>query len=346
MTDEPTVLTRRDGRIGWLTLNRPAALNALDLGMIRAVHAALRQWQDDDGVAAVLVDGAGERAFCAGGDIAVVHRSAGGDHGIARTLWREEYGMDAAVARYPKPVIALMDGITMGGGLGIAGHASIRVVTERAVLAMPEVAIGLSPDVGGLYLLARAPGEIGVHMALTAARVGPADALHCGLADHDVASGDLAALRAELAGSDEPVAAVVARHARPGGPSSLREDQVWIDACYRDGPAEEIVERLRARPEPGAAKAADVIESAAPTAVKVTLRAARGARAMTSVEQCLRQDYRLITRFLAHPDLREGIRAAVIDKDRTPRWRPARLTDVPDADVEAFFAPLSDELVL
>lgn len=344
MTDESTVLARRAGRIGRLTLNRPAALNALDLGMIRAVQQALDAWRDDPAVAAVVIDGAGERAFCAGGDIALVHRSAGGDHEIARELWRAEYRMDAAVARYPKPVVALMDGITMGGGLGIAGHASVRVVTERAVLAMPEVAIGLAPDVGGLFLLARAPGSIGVHLALTASRVGPADAVYCGLADHEVAASDVVGLIAALA--EEPVEAAVSRFARPSEPPALRDDRPWIDACYSAGPVTDILARLRSRPEPGAAKAVAAIESGAPTAVKVTLRAARLAASMATVEQCLRQDYRLITRFLAHPDLREGIRAAVVDKDRAPRWRPARLAEVSDADVGAFFAPLQEELDL
>jgi enoyl-CoA hydratase/carnithine racemase len=341
LTELDTVRTRIEGVAGRITLNRPAALNALDLGMIRAVRARLDAWRDDPRVSVVVLDGAGERAFCAGGDIVVVHRSAGGDHGVARELWRTEYQLDAAVARYPKPVVALLDGITMGGGLGIGGHVPVRVVTERSVLAMPEVAIGLAPDVGGLLLFARAPGQLGAHLALTAGRVGTDDAVYCGLADHVVTADRLPALCADLArltGSGVgAVRAVVARHAVPPGPGSLRADRPWIDECYAADSVAEVVARLRSRPERGAAAAVDAIGTASPTALAVTLRALRNAERMRDIEECLRQDYRVITRFLGHPDLREGIRAAVLDKDHAPRWQPAV------ADVDAFFAPLGDD---
>lgn len=177
------MLSWQEGSVGRLRLNRPAALNALDLATITSLQVTLDAWRVDPTVSVVVLDGAGD-AFCAGGDIKAVHASAIGDHAIARTLWQAEYRLDAAVARYPKPLVVLMDGITMGGGIGLGGHASVRVVTEQSVLAMPEVAIGLAPDVGGLYLLARAPGEVGTHLALSAARVDGADAIYCGLADH------------------------------------------------------------------------------------------------------------------------------------------------------------------
>lgn len=346
LTGVTTVLARVQGSIGRLTVNRPDALNALDLAMIRALLAALDAWEDDPAVTAVVLDGAGERAFCAGGDIGVVHSSAVGDPAIALTLWREEYRLDARLARYPKPVVALMDGITMGGGLGIGGHAPVRVVTERSVLAMPEVAIGLAPDVGGALLLGRAPGELGLHLALTAGRADAADALHCGLADHHVPSDRLPALVGDLA-AGAPIEATVTKYAEDPGPAPLAAARCWIDRAYGDAPSvEDVLYRLEAMDEPGPRETVAAITAAAPTALKVTLRAVRAAREMTTIEQCLRQDYRLCSRFLRHPDLAEGIRAAILDKDRAPRWRPGTLAEVDDPAVEAFFAPLADELDL
>jgi len=333
-----TVHCRREGVLGRITLARPAALNALDLAMIETMLAVLGEWEREPGVRAVVVDGAGDRAFCAGGDIAVVHAAAGTDPEIARRLWREEYRLDARIARYPKPIVTIMDGITMGGGMGIGCHASVRVVTERAVLAMPEVAIGLAPDVGGTLLLSRAPGEIGTHLALTGDRVGAADAVYCGLADHFVVSTDVPLLVEHLAEGG-----TVGKYARTPDPPSLTGS--WIDACYGGAATvEEILARLRARPEKAAWTAADKIAGGAPTALKVTLRAMRSPS--SSVEDCLRRDYRLCSRFLAHPDLAEGIRAAIIDKDRRPRWNPSELPAVTPADVDAFFEPLEDDLVL
>ncbi|GAB2964896.1 3-hydroxyisobutyryl-CoA hydrolase [Amycolatopsis acidiphila] len=337
-----TVRCRREGVLGRITLDRPEALNALDLEMIQGMRGALDAWEDDSRVRAVVLDGAGDRAFCAGGDIAVVHRSARTDPGLARRLWRAEYRLDARLARYPKPVVAIMDGITMGGGMGIGCHAALRIVTERAVLAMPEVGIGLAPDVGGTLLLARAPGETGTHLALTGDRLTAADALYCGLADHFARSSEVPGLIAHLADGG-----TVEKHARAPEPPVLPGHRAWIDACYGGaGTVEEILRRLAARPEAAAADAARKIVAAAPTAVKVTLRAIRAARSMTGIEECLRQDYRLCSRFLAHPDLAEGIRAAIIDKDRRPAWRPAELAAVTPACVDSFFAPLEDDLVL
>lgn len=334
---ETRVATARchvNGAVGVITLDRPAALNALDLGMIRAMTEALRAWRDSPRVAAVVLQGTG-RAFCAGGDIAVVHGSAAGDPSVAHTLWRAEYRLDAMIARYPKPVVAFMDGITMGGGLGIAGHASVRIATERTVVAMPEVRIGLAPDVGGALLFARAPGEVGTHLALTGARIGGHDAVYCGLADHVVHSARLPALLRELSEYGD-----VRQIENLGGVAPLARQRSWIDECYRGDTVEAILDRLGDRP------AAGMIRAAAPTAVKVTLRALRAAREMTGIEDCLRQDFRLCSRFLRHPDLREGIRAAIIDKDRAPRWDPADLAAVTPEMVDEFFAPLDEELVL
>ena len=352
---ETSVLARRHGRAGWITLNRPEAINALDLPVIRAVTQHLRQWQDDPDIALVVLDGAGERGFCAGGDIRAVRESAHGVPALAATLWREEYELDALIAHYPRPVAVVMDGITMGGGVGLGAHATLRIVTERTVMAMPEVMIGLAPDVGSGLLLARAPGETGTHLALTATRIGPHDAVACGLADHVVPTARIPALTGALADPAQPadLAALRAlmtgaagagraadRHGPAGPPAELMAQRPWIDACYRAGPVEEILAALRRRPEPTAARAAAAIESASPTALKVTLRALRNARTMTSIDECLTQDYRVSLRFLDHPDLSEGIRAAVIDKDRCPQWKPATLEEVTPDMVDRHFAPL------
>lgn len=321
------VLIWQEGSVGRLRLNRPAALNALDLATITSLQVTLDAWRHDPAVSVVVLDGVGD-AFCAGGDIKAVHASAVGDHAIARSLWQAEYRLDAAVARYPKPLVVLMDGITMGGGIGLGGHASVRVVTERSVLAMPEVAIGLAPDVGGLYLLARAPGEVGTYVALSAARLDAADAVYCGLADHVVAADELESLCAKLDGL-RTVTEVREVFTGPVPTGSLAALRSSIDHGYAGQAIEQIFGEL----------------TGSPTAMKVTLRAIRNAAAMTSLEDCLRQDYRLCVRFLGHPDLREGIRAAVIDKDRKPRWHPASLAEVPP--IESFFTPLGDyELVL
>jgi enoyl-CoA hydratase len=353
MTGTETVLLRTAGRIGRITLNRPASLNALDLPMIQTMSKALTSWLSEPQVALVVLDSADDRAFCAGGDITVVRRAALGNRSTAWTFWAEEYRLDAAIARYPKPVVALMDGITMGGGIGIAGHAAVRVVTERSVLAMPEVAIGLAPDVGSALLLTAAPGETGTHLALTATRVGAADAIYCGLADHLVPSSRLPALRSDLAAlrgtvTTEQVHKLVTEgYAEPCPRAPLIDSRTWIDYCYRADTVENIRARLQTQVEPAAARAAEAIGTAAPTAAKVTLRSLRTPSAVSGIEECLRQDYRLCRRFLDHPDLAEGIRAAVIDKDRSPRWSPPSLAEVDSATVDQFFASLgADELVL
>lgn len=359
-----SVLARRHGRVGWIRLNRPEAINALDLPVIRAVTQHLRRWQQDPDIALIVLDGAGERGFCAGGDIRAVRDSAHGDPALAATLWREEYELDALIAHYPRPVAVVMDGITMGGGVGLGAHASLRIVTEKTVMAMPEVMIGLAPDVGSSLLLARAPGETGTHLALTATRIGPHDAVACGLADHVIATSRIPDLIDALADPARPadlaaLHALLAResltegHAGPGSPAGpgnpthtdgspggLIAQRPWIDACYRAGTVEEILAALRARPEAAAARAAAAIASASPTAVKVTLRALRNAREMTSVDECLTQDYRVSLRFLHHHDLSEGIRAAVVDKDRSPQWKPASLAEVTPDMVDGYFAPL------
>lgn len=338
-TDDQQVIAQVAGRLGHITLNRPAKINALTLDMIGAVQRALDRWAGDGDVDAVLIDGAGERGLCAGGDIAAVYAGIRGGAVPPGLFWADEYRMNLAIAQYRKPVVAVMDGIVMGGGLGISGHASVRIVTETAQVAMPETAIGLSPDVGGLYLLSRAPGRMGTHAALTGARLGPADAIAAGLADHFVARNRLSTLLSRLREGAAPSAAVRELAEQPPDAGSWPADRAWIDACYAAERAPDILRCLRSRPDTAAQQAARTLAAMSPTAVAVTLQAIRNAASMT-LAQVLDQDLRVSTHFLHHPDFAEGIRARIIDKDRSPRWRPPSLDEVDPATVESFFAPI------
>lgn len=336
--DEP-VLFHTAGRAAHITLNRPKALNALDHEMVRRIDAALTAWERDPAVRTVVLTGAGERGLCAGGDIRAIHDDArDGDGTASAAFWRDEYRLNARIAHYPKPYVALMDGIVMGGGVGLSAHGGVRVVTERSQVAMPETGIGFVPDVGGTYLLGLAPGELGTHLALTGDRIGAGDALLCGLADHYVPSAALGELVADLA--TVSVHDALARHARPAPQGELAERREWIDACYRAGTVEEIVDRLLAHGDPAAKEAAGTLLAKSPTALKVTLAAVRRARRLGPLERVLDQEYRVSCACLSTHDLVEGVRAQVIDKDRDPRWSPATLAEVTDADVDRFFAPL------
>jgi enoyl-CoA hydratase len=311
--------------------------------MVSAVLQQLTAWADDDTVGTVLVQGAGDRGLCAGGDIVAIYRDilAGGDE--TASFWADEYRLNSLIARFPKPYVAFMDGLVLGGGVGISAHGSLRIVTERTRTGMPETTIGFVPDVGGTLLLSRSPGETGTHAALTGAHLSGADALFLGLADHFVPSASLADLAAAL--ENEGAESAVERFAEKAPASELEARRDWIDACYSADDAEEIVGRLRAAGGEAAA-VAGTIEAKSPTSVKVTLASLRRSRGL-SLDEVLVEEYRVGLHCLSGPDFREGIRAQVVDKDRSPRWRPATLHEVSAADVERYFAPLGDrELVL
>jgi enoyl-CoA hydratase len=335
------VIVRVDGALGHLTLNRPRAINALTLDMVRLIDAALTAWVEDPAVTAVLVDGAGERGLCAGGDIRAIYEAARVGDPAPLTFWREEYRLNARLAAYPKPIITVMDGIVMGGGIGVSAHASHRVVTERSAIAMPEVGIGLFPDVGATHLLSHAPGEIGTHLALTGVTIGAADAMMCGLADRCVPSGRLAELVDLLREGIEPDTVLEKLTTAPGD-GALDHARPWIDECYSADDLATVLRRLEGHAAPAAATAAAAIRTKSPTSSVVTLRALRVARHADDLQDCLRMEFRLSSRFLRTADLVEGVRAAVIDKDRNPRWSPARLEHVTDETIDAFFSPLAD----
>ena len=334
------VLVHRKGHAGYLTLNRPKALNSLNHAMVRRLGEVLRQWAQDDTVKVVVLSGAGERGLCAGGDIRAIYEDAKAGGTASTDFWRDEYHLNALIARYPKPYVALMDGIVMGGGVGVSAHGGVRLVTERSKVAMPETGIGFVPDVGGTYLLAHAPGELGTHLALTAAPIGAADALLCGLADHHVPTERASELLGALAEGE--VTEVVREFATAPAPGQLAEQRAWIDRAYAHDRVEDIVAALQDSDEPAAKEAAEHILGKSPTTSKVTLRALRGVAELGSLERVLEQEYRTSCAALSSADLVEGVRAQVIDKDRSPRWSPPSLEDVTEEHVQRYFAPLGE----
>lgn len=343
MQVEGDLLSRVEGGVGYLTLNRPKAINSLNHAMVTELDRTLRAWAHDDGVRAVVISGAGERGLCAGGDVMAIYLDVTQSDGAgARGFWFDEYRLNARIARFPKPYVALMDGIVMGGGVGISAHGSVRVVTENSKIAMPEVGIGFIPDVGGTFLLARAPGRLGLHAALTGAPFAGPDAIELGFADHYVPAADLAAFTRTLAG--DGAAAAVAAHAQPPPPSQLAAQRNWIDACYTGDTVADIVAALRDRDEEAARAAADLIGTRSPVAVSVALASIRRAAALQTLEEALVQEYRVSCASSRSHDLVEGIRAQIVDKDRNPRWHPASLSAVSEEDVERYFQPADPDL--
>lgn len=333
------VILEVSGGIGRITLNRPKAINALDHAMVREIAPALAQWATEDAVDVVLLTGAGERGLCAGGDIVSIYHDAKDGGSGSKDFWREEYILNAAIARFPKPFVAIMDGIVMGGGVGLSAHANTRIVTERSKIAMPEVGIGFVPDVGGTYLLSRAPGEIGTHFALTTARMNAADAIAVGFADHYIPSGKLEDFYSAL--ETVSVGEAVATFSEPA-PESTVVGQEWIDECYAGDDVQGIVDALAASTVPEAQKSAQDIASKSPVSLAVTLRSLRRAATLPTLESVLDEEYRVSVASLSSHDLVEGIRAQVVEKDRNPQWQPRTLADVTPEDIDRYFAPLGD----
>ncbi|QNA93758.1 MULTISPECIES: enoyl-CoA hydratase/isomerase family protein [unclassified Microbacterium] len=334
------VLVRTEGALGRLTLHRPEAINALDVGMIEILTDTLNVWRDDSDVQIVLLDGAGNRGMCAGGDVRALHAQiVAGEAERTAEFFRAEYALNAMIAEYPKPIVAFADGITMGGGIGLAGHAAIRIVTERSKLAMPETRIGFTPDVGGTRLLAKAPGRFGEYFGLTGATMSGADAVYLGFADHFVPSDRLEALSEALAFRADPTgpSEIVLLFDETPEPTRLPESKEWVDDAFSAPTVSEIIERLHAQGTTEAAAVADLLEGLAPTGLTVTLDAVREARDLPSLRAALEGEYRRVMWFVnEHPDLVEGIRAQLVDKDRNPRWDPPTLAELaPDAGAPA-----------
>jgi enoyl-CoA hydratase len=336
------VLARVDEGVGVVTLNRPKAINSLNQHMVNALSAVLTRWENDDAVRAVVLTGAGERGLCAGGDVVAVYHSARKDGVEVRRFWRDEYLLNGQIGRFGKPYVSLMDGIVMGGGVGVSAHANTRVVTDTSKIAMPEVGIGFIPDVGGAFLLSRAPGALGLHAALTGAPFSGPDAIALGFADHYVPHSELDAFSAAIVA--DGVDAALARHAVEPPPSPLAAQRDWIDECFAQDTVGNIVAALRAHDAGPAQDAADLIATRSPIALSVALDAVRRAAKLETLEDVLVQDYRVSSASARSHDLVEGIRAQIIDKDRNPKWSPATLAEITVADIEAYFEPVADDL--
>jgi len=334
---EPAVLVERRGRLGLLTLNRPRTINALSHEMVQLISAALEGWRDNPAIATVAIVGSGDRGLCAGGDVLFLYRDAkeNGARGSA-AFWADEYRMNLAISRYPKPVVAIQDGIVLGGGVGVSAHGSHRVVTERTRIGFPETTIGFVPDVGATWLLSRAPGNLGIRLALSSESVGAADAILIGLSDAHIPSAHIPRLVSAL--ETEDAATTIALLASEPEPGVLAAQQSWTDAAFAASTVPEILDLLRASRQPDAETLAHTITGKSPIAVTVALEAVRRARALPDLGSALVEEYRVSRHAASSHDFVEGIRAQLVDKDRTPQWHPRRFADIDASAVSAYFA--------
>jgi len=348
---EADLIVRREGAVGVARLNRPKTINALTLEMTRDFERALASFAADPAIALALVEGAGERGLCAGGDIRGLYDSARAKGDLGKVFWREEYILNARIAQFPKPYVAYMDGLVMGGGVGLAAHGSHRIVTDKTKVGMPEVGIGFFPDVGGTWLLSRAPGEIGTYFGLTGQTMNGADAVYSGFADFYVPSAKWPDLRTALtalpasAGAAQ-VAGLIRSFAEKPEPAIAQQHRQQIDALFGHDTIEDIVAALRADRSDFAQATLEALAGKSPTSLKVALKLLRQARTATSLQECLVREYRAALQVFESDDFIEGVRAAIIDKDRQPKWQPSLVEDVTPQIVARYFADRgSDELV-
>jgi enoyl-CoA hydratase len=343
---EQQVIFRREGAVGRMTLNRPKALNALTESMCEAMLEHLQRWGADTAVKAVVIDAVPGRAFCAGGDVRAIYDAGRRRDRSEMSFFRTEYRMNAAIHRFPKPYVALIDGITMGGGCGVSINGRYRVASGNAVFAMPETAIGLFPDIGATYFLNRLPGQLGMYLALTSIRVGAADAIYCGLATHHVIpAGDHPSVLSRLTQGEAADAILNELNASASDAAELPKHRAGIDRAFSADSVEDVLERLDNGGDWGR-ETATLLRSRSPTSLKVTFRQMREGAAL-DFEACQRMEFRIMTRMMSGHDFYEGVRATLIDKDQAPRWQPATLNEVHESDVAHYFATLEDgELTL
>lgn len=341
MSGEEDILFEKRGAVGLITLNRPKALNALTHGMAVAMHVRLREWAGDDAVKTVVVQGTGDRAFCAGGDIRTLYDSGKDGTPYALEFYRDEYLLNAYIKHYPKPYVALIRGIMMGGGVGVSLHGSHRVADETTLFAMPETGIGLFPDVGGSFFLPRMAGELGMFLGLTGARLKAADALYAGVATHFAPASTRDALLAALVqGALPDVALRGLNEVVPG--TFLVEHREKIGRFFAGASVEAILAALDADHTDWSANTAKTIRAKSPTATKLAFRQIREG-ANLDFDDCMRMEFRMVNRVIAGHDFYEGVRATIIDKDGAPNWKPATLAEVSDKDIDAYFAPLGEK---
>lgn len=342
MSDD--ILFAREGRTGVITLNRPKAFNAITLAMFQNLQRQLSMWSKDDTISQYLIEAVPGKAFCSGGDVRSIYDWGHAGDTRALELFKHEYPLNAAIKRSGKPYIALLDGLTMGGGVGVSLNGNIRIASENFSFGMPETGIGLFPDVGASFFLSRCPGEIGMYLGLTGQRLKAADALYAGLIDHFVPADDFPALRAALFKSDDVPATVKRFTASPGDPE-LAVHQTIIDEMFSSGSVEEIMSALAQDNADWSQNILRTLSQKSPTSLKVTYRQLREG-AKLSFDDCMRMEFRITSRMLRGHDLYEGIRAVVIDKDMSPEWDPSTLAGVTDKMVAEYFAPLEHELEL
>jgi enoyl-CoA hydratase len=343
---EDEILFDRRGAAGLITLNRPKALNAVTHGMVRALRAQLDQWAGDPAITRVVIQAAGERAFSAGGDIrALTDLGRAGKHTEMLQFWRDEYPLNAAIKNFRKPYVALINGIVMGGGVGVSVHGSHRVAGDRFQFAMPEVGIGFFPDVGATWFLPRMPGELGAYCGLTGERFDSADAVAAGIATHRIPSARFPALLEGLAGT-VPVDAVLAAFAEPAGEGKIAVRRATIDRIFAGNSVEDILAALDRASDAWAQKTVATMRTKSPLSLKLALAQVRRGK-QWDFDTCMRAEFRIVSRIIEGHDFYEGVRAVIVDKDNAPVWQPVTLAGVSDADVERHFAPRpGDELVL
>lgn len=332
---------RKEGAAGRITLSRPKALNALSYDMCLKVEKALDIWKNDDSIKMLLIDAEGDRAFCAGGDITEMYNTGTqGDFDYGRKFWRDEYRMNAKMFEFPKPVVSLMQGFTMGGGVGVGCHASHRVVCDSSQIAMPEVGIGLIPDVGGSLILARAPGRLGEYLGTTATRLGPADAIYAGFADYYIPEQEWSALIAKLVESGDPQAVDTLAMTAPEG--ALANKQTEIDMHFAGEALSDIARSLTASDDAFSEKTLKMLGRNAPLSMACTVEIIHRVRGLDTIRHALEQEYRFTHRAMEHADFLEGIRAQIIDKDRDPKWKHKDLLSVSLMDVANMLLPVKD----
>jgi len=342
MDENAEVICEKQGAAGVIILNRPRALNALTLGMVREMRQTLDAWAMDPQVTRVVVQGAGEKAFCAGGDIRrLTELLQAGERDEALAFWREEYQLNIRIKRYPKPYISLIDGIVMGGGVGVSLHGSHRVAGERYLFAMPEVGIGFFPDVGATYALPRLPGQTGMYLALTGERVKRGDALMLGLATHAVASATIEPLRQALI-AGEPVEEALAQASADPGPAPLSAERSVIDSCFSADSVAAVLQRLDEAASKGsefAARTAAAMRTKSPTSMSIAFEQVRRGASL-DFKEAMKTEFRIVSRIGDGKDFFEGVRAVLIDKDNQPRWEPASLNAVTREAIDRYFAGL------
>lgn len=336
------VLFSVENQVGLITLNRPQAFNAVNVSMVQAMYQQLLAWQHDEAIHAVVIQAAGDKAFCAGGDVRWIYEHGKKEPDLALSFFELEYRLNQLIADYPKPYIALINGITMGGGVGLSLHGSHPVATERFIFAMPETAIGFFPDIGASYLLARCPDNFGVYLGLTGHRVNAQDAFELGLIKHIITSSDLSHLLQALISADlkssskQSVTDCIQKFTKPTLPSSLQQHAQTIRACFQFNSIDEIIQALQAKQDAWCLQTLAVLKQRSPLSLSITLKQLRAAKGL-SLDACLATDKILVRHFIQGDDFYEGVRAVLIDKDQTPHWQPADLNAVSDQLVNSYF---------